>query len=89
MIKTIDDILEAALKSYGEIGGTNIMRKKRMTGRKCYDHLGGNLGAALFDFYVSNGWIELEDGKNTIFKITEKGHLEFAKMGLYIETDML
>jgi hypothetical protein len=40
------------------------MRQKRMTGRKCYDHLGSNLGAALLDFYVSNGWIELEDGTN-------------------------
>jgi predicted transcriptional regulator len=65
------------------------MRQKRMTGRKCYDHLGSNLGAALLDFYVSNGWIELEDGKSTVYKITEKGFAEFARMGLSIEGEVL
>lgn len=66
-----------------------IMRQKRMTGRKCYDHLGGNLGEALLNFYIENGWIELEEGKSTIYIITEKGYAEFEKMGLHVEPDML
>ncbi len=51
-------------------------------GRKCYDHLGGKLGSALFDFYLQNGWITLEEGKSTVYALTEKGKAEFEKMGV-------
>jgi len=56
-----------------------------MTGRKCYDHLGGSLGTELLNFYLSQGWIELDEGKTTVYVITEKGYKEFEKMGLLIE----
>lgn len=62
---------------------------KRITGRKCYDHLGGKLGSTLFDFYLLNGWIEPEEGKGTIYKITEKGLHEFEKMGLHLDPDAI
>lgn len=60
------------------------MRQTSMTGRKCYDHLGGKLGAQLFEFYVQQGWIQLDEGKSTVYIITEKGYEEFKKMGLSI-----
>jgi predicted transcriptional regulator len=61
------------------------MYLKRITGRKCYDHLGGKLGAALLEFYLSQGWIELDEEKSTVYAITEKGYEEFEKIGLHIE----
>jgi hypothetical protein len=61
------------------------MSSKKMTGRKCYDHLGGRLGTELLNFYLSQEWIELDEGKTTVYVITEKGYKEFKKMGLLIE----
>lgn len=58
------------------------MRCYEFTGKKCYDHLGGKLGAALFDFLVSQKWIELKEGTSTTFIITEAGYEKFAKLGL-------
>lgn len=58
-----------------------------MTGRKCYDHLGGKLGAELLGFYLSQGWIELDEGKSTVYVITEKGYDGFKKIGLKIDRD--
>ena len=55
---------------------------KPMTGRKCYDHLGSRLGAALFQFLVENGWIRLEEGKTTVYAVTEKGEKGFKALGL-------
>ena len=63
------------------------MRSKKMTGRKCYDHLGGRLGAKLLDFYLEQGLIELDEGKATVYVITEKGYKQFEKMGLQIDVD--
>lgn len=53
-----------------------------MTGRKCYDHLGGRLGAALFQFLVENEWIRLAEGKATVYAVTEKGEKGFEALGL-------
>ena len=63
------------------------MRTKKMTGRKCYDHLGGNLGAELLKFYLEQGWIELEKGKSTVYIITEKGYAAFNGIGLSIKPE--
>jgi predicted transcriptional regulator len=63
------------------------MHSKKMTGRKCYDHLGGKLGAELLEFYLSQEWIKLDEGKSTVYVITEKGYDEFKKIGLLIERD--
>lgn len=57
------------------------MHSKKMKGRKCYDHLGGKLGTELLEFYLSQGWIELDEGKSTVYVITEKGYDEFKKIG--------
>lgn len=58
------------------------MRCYEFTGKKCYDHLGGKLGAALFDFLVLQKWIELKEGTSTFYILTEIGLENFAKIGL-------
>ncbi len=59
-----------------------MKQEKRLTGRKCYDHLGGKLGAELFDFLVANEWIRLDEGKSTVFVLTPKGEGGFQAIGL-------
>lgn len=63
------------------------MRMRPMTGRKCYDHLGGRLGSALLDFYLKQGWIVLDEGKSTVYVITETGRAAFGNMGLVLDAD--
>ena len=59
------------------------MQTKPLTGKKCYDHMGGKLGSVLLLFYLEQGWLEPEEnGKSTVYKITEEGYDAFAKMGL-------
>lgn len=58
------------------------MRCYEFTGKKCYDHLGGKLGAALFDFLVLQKWIELKEGTSNSYILTEIGLENFAKIGL-------
>ena len=59
-----------------------MRQEKRLTGRKCYDHLGGKLGAMLFSLYIQNGWISLEEGKSTVYTVTPKGDEAFKQIGL-------
>jgi hypothetical protein len=59
-------------------------KKHVMTGRKCYDHLGGKLGAKLFDCLIENKIIELEGDKKTVYIVTEKGKEWFQEIGLNI-----
>ncbi len=59
-----------------------MKQEKRLTGRKCYDHLGGRLGAMLLELYLQNGWIVLEEGKSTVYAVTPKGEEAFGQMGL-------
>lgn len=57
------------------------MRNQEIVGKKCYDHLGGKLGAALFQFLKQQGWIREEEGTNT-YLITEEGYRHFEEIGL-------
>jgi predicted transcriptional regulator len=59
-----------------------MKQPKPITGRKCYDHLGGKLGAALFQFLLEHEWIRLEEGKTTVYAVTEKGEKGFEALGL-------
>lgn len=64
------------------------MACSELIGKKCYDHLGGRLGAALLELYLSNGWIiPSEEGKKTVYRLTEKGAAAFAEMGLRVEPE--
>lgn len=62
------------------------MSQKGLMGKKCYDHLGGKLGSALLELYLSNGWMEAEaEGKSTVYRLTRKGAAAFAEMGLRVD----
>lgn len=65
------------------------MRSYDLTGRKCYDHLGGKLGAALFDFLILQKWIELKVGTATTYVVTDAGYENFAKIGLKLPKTIL
>ncbi len=62
-----------------------MTREKRLTGRRCYDHLGGKLGAVLFDFLIDNEWIRLDEGKSTVYVLTPKGEDELKAIGLKVD----
>jgi hypothetical protein len=57
--------------------------------RTCYGHLGGKLGSLLFNKLIEEKWLEPEENKKTVFKVTEKGYEGFKKIGidLYNEKD--
>ena len=62
------------------------MQNKPLIGKKCYDHMGGKLGAVLLLFYLEQGWLEpVEEGKSTVYKLTDAGYAAFAKMGLDLQ----
>lgn len=64
------------------------MRCYEFTGKRCYDHLGGKLGAALLEFLVSQKWIERRAGASTTYAVTKAGYEEFAKLGLKLPPPM-
>jgi hypothetical protein len=53
--------------------------------RRCYGHLGGELGNRLFERLVELGWFELKEDKSTVYNITEKGHEELVKLGVKLD----
>lgn len=61
-----------------------MKQERRLTGRKCYDHLGGKLGAMLLEFLIVNEWICLDEGKSTVYVLTSKGEKELDSIGLKI-----
>jgi hypothetical protein len=58
---------------------------KILRGRKCYGHLGGKLGERLLDRLVELEWLRLEEGKSTVYEITEKGYAEFNRLGVKLD----
>lgn len=60
---------------------------KKLNNRKivtyCYDHIGGILGEAIFEFLLREKWIE-KDGEKQ-YHITEKGWEELEIMGVQLE----
>lgn len=61
------------------------MMKTKLIGHQCYEHLGGKLGALLLDFYISQGWVEIIEGKRKVYILTPKGKDAFLQMGLKID----
>ena len=64
------------------------MKDTAFVGKKCYNHLGGKLGAALFAFFVQEGWIVLKEEAPNVYHITEKGYEGFRQMGLELPEDI-
>ena len=58
---------------------------KTLTGRKCYDHLGGKLGKLLFERMLQLEWIRLMEGKATVYEVTGEGRKELGKLGIFLE----
>jgi hypothetical protein len=57
----------------------------KITARSCYGHLGGKLGNRLFERLVELGWFEREQDKVTVFRITETGYEQLARLGVRLE----
>ena len=58
-------------------------QKQKLTGRNCYGHLGGKLGACLLERFIELEWIRLEEGKTTVYEITEKGEKRIEEIRNY------
>ena len=57
---------------------------KQLKGRSCYGHLGGALGERLFVRLLELGWFELDDGKATVYNLTQLGEEKLAELGVDI-----
>ncbi len=53
--------------------------------RTCYGHLGGKLGQLIFERLIELEWFQLEDGKSTVYQVTEKGYQELRKLGVPLD----
>jgi hypothetical protein len=58
--------------------------RKRLKARNCYGHLGGTLGNRLFDRMLAMGWFEKEEGKDTVYILTENGEEALKGLGVDI-----
>lgn len=63
----------------------NVHSVKTLKGRKCYGHLGGKLGERLFVRLVEMEWLKQEEGRSTVYEITEKGREKFEKLGVKLD----
>ncbi len=57
-------------------------RVKRLVGRRCYEHLGGELGIRVLELFVAKGWVELDEGKTSVYILTEEGRAALGSLGL-------
>jgi hypothetical protein len=48
----------------------------------CYDHIGGKLGTLLLEMCIQQEWIMHSNSTGKHYFITDKGQIEFTKMGL-------
>jgi predicted transcriptional regulator len=59
--------------------------QKKFKARTCYGHLGGKIGNRLFERLVELNWFQPEEGKSTVYVVTEKGYEELTKLGVQLE----
>ncbi len=57
---------------------------KQLKAKSCYGHLGGTLGNRLFERLLELNWFEREDGKSTVYTLTDIGEKAFSKLGVNI-----
>jgi DNA-binding transcriptional ArsR family regulator len=53
-------------------------------GRRCYDHLGGELGVVLHDGCVALGWLTLGRRRDASYQVTAKGVVGFDALGINV-----
>jgi len=58
---------------------------KGKTAKSCFGHLGGKAGGRLFERLLELGWFEATEEKSTVYKITQKGFEELAKLGVTLD----
>lgn len=58
--------------------------QKQLKARSCYGHLGGTLGERLFTRLLELGWLEPDEGKSTVYKLTPLGEKHFSELGVNI-----
>ena len=58
--------------------------RKQLKAKKCYGHLGGTLGNRLFERLLELNWFEKEEGKSTVYVMTETGEEALTQMGVNI-----
>jgi hypothetical protein len=58
--------------------------QKQLKARTCYGHLGGTLGERLFTRLLELGWLEPDEGKSTVYKLTPLGEKQFSELGVDI-----
>ena len=56
--------------------------QKILKAKSCYGHLGGTLGNLLFGRLLELGWFEREEEQSTVYRLTETGKREFARLGV-------
>ncbi len=54
----------------------------KIPAKLCYEHVGGKLGNLLLKQFVANGWLAKETPEDKNFYVTEKGIIEFEKIGI-------
>ncbi len=60
----------------------NDNSNKILKAKSCYGHLGGTLGNRLFERLLELNWFEQEEGMATVYRLTETGKQEFARLGV-------
>ena len=68
----------------GKAQEETMAMQKQLKARSCYGHLGGTLGERLFTRLLELGWLEPDEGKSTVYKLTPLGEKQFSKMGVDI-----
>lgn len=59
------------------------MNKSRpLKAKTCYGHLGGTLGNRLFERMLELGWFKQEEGKSTVYTLTEIGDKALREFGV-------
>lgn len=55
---------------------------QELTAKSCFGHLGGTLGDRMFERLLELQWFDKEEGKATVYRLTDKGKDEFTRLGI-------
>jgi hypothetical protein len=58
--------------------------REPLKAKSCYGHLGGTLGNRLFECMLELNWFEREEGKSTVYVLTETGKAALEQLGVDI-----
>lgn len=61
-----------------------MSERKPLKAKRCYGHLGGTLGNRLFERMLEMNWLTREEGKSTVYVLTETGKEAFEQLGVDI-----